>query len=415
MLGLGLGVLAKLIWDALNYRPPITTRTPGDGDEFHTGSAVNVPITLTYDRYGAIRQRAYCSNQGPIGDVNGYNNVNDQTLSAAGVKVRVVRRTSTANTVCGVGTATTEVPIPAVQIVRADGSVAAGYSMADSTNFSTFIRQVTTTTVQNLRMTVAGVQTQLTVQTREPLAPATEQAAPWFAPATDSPASPRIAPATTPAIAPAAVPEPAAVPVPAAVPGGLPAGQPFTPPAPTQVGSVAQTVTRSTPGSQPQIITGTGVVVAAPPALVPVTPAEAVLIGGQLVGGPGSTPPSTPAGMAAELGRLERKSELALDKIGPLANLPDVIDAIADLVGLLDDFDAGGIYSIRPACGTDANGEPLPPIEVPIASGLGLQHAVVARLDAIAELIDHHKQLRQPICKGKPTGDPVTVTGVAVE
>lgn len=119
--------------------------------------------------------------------------------------------------------------------------------------------------------------------------------------------------------------------------------------------------------------------------------------------------------MAAELGRLERKGELMLERSGPLAQIPDVVDAIADLVELLDSFDPGGSYSIRPACGTDANGDPLPPIEVPIQPGLGLAHAVTARLDAIAELIDHHKQLRQPICKGKPTGEPVTVTFVESE
>jgi hypothetical protein len=119
--------------------------------------------------------------------------------------------------------------------------------------------------------------------------------------------------------------------------------------------------------------------------------------------------------MAQELGRLEKKSELTLSRIGPLANLPDVVDALTDLVDLLDRFDPGGNYSIRPACGTDANGNPLPPIEVPIAPGLGLAHAITARLDAIAEMIDHHKQLRQPICKGKPTGRPVKVTFVQAD
>jgi hypothetical protein len=103
---------------------------------------------------------------------------------------------------------------------------------------------------------------------------------------------------------------------------------------------------------------------------------------------------------------------MMLDRTGPLSRITDFIDAIADLVELLDSFDPGGSYSIRPACGTDANGDPLPPIEVPIQPGLGLAHAVTSRLDAIAELIDHHKQLRQPICKGKPTGESVTVTFV---
>jgi hypothetical protein len=148
---------------------------------------------------------------------------------------------------------------------------------------------------------------------------------------------------------------------------------------------------------------------------VPVTDPGAVLIGGELLGGGGAAPAPNLTAMAAELGRLERKIELTLDKLGPLKDLPDVIDAITDLIDLIDELDPGGSYSIRPACGTDANGDPLPPIEVPIQPGLGLQHAVVSRLDAIAELIDHHKQLRQPICKGKPTGQPVTVTFVEAD
>lgn len=231
-------------------------------------------------------------------------------------------------------------------------------------------------------------------------------------------------PATVPAVpVPAPLPPPLPAPLPAAVPlprpstspGGAPSGSPggSTGGAPALVPTAPGLVTQAPPQTTP--LTPTGPAPIAPPVKAPITPLEGVVIGGELIGGPGSPPPPTMAGMAAELGRLEKKGELMLERSGPLAQIPDVIDAIADLVELLDSFDPGGSYSIRPACGTDANGDPLPPIEVPIQPGLGLAHAVTARLDAIAELIDHHKQLRQPICKGKPTGQPVTVTFVEAD
>jgi hypothetical protein len=415
MLGLGIGVVAKLAWDALNNRGPGPLPPSWLTDD---------PLTVMFDAPRSVRftggwdasgQQNYCGgNQDSVSYTGGPGAFSVSRFSVWGVRVTKTGSYTYTGGCSGPWGANEALGIFET-LDQQGNSNYIGAAFGGGIGFNGRSGNVTVRTwvdVANFH-TNEGI-----LPPAGPAVPLPEQVRPSLPgelPDAASVASPQIAPVEAPSIDPAAVPEPASVPTPAAVPGGLPAGQPATPPAPAQVGRVVRSFTRSTPGSQPQIITAAGVEITAPPARVPVTPAEAVLIGGRLLGGRGSTPPSTPAGMAAELGRLERKSELALDNLGPLEKLPDVIDAITDLVGLLDDFDAGGIYSIRPACGTDANGQPLPPIEVPIASGLGLQHAVVARLDAIAELIDHHKQLRQPICKGKPTGDPVTVTGVEVE
>jgi hypothetical protein len=117
------------------------------------------------------------------------------------------------------------------------------------------------------------------------------------------------------------------------------------------------------------------------------------------------------AGIAAEVGRIE-------SKVGSLLALP-APDAF-DMVGLLEQIAAllapdsapipGATYQIRRPCGRGADGEPLPPVLVQVPSAADATEAILRRLDALAALIDEQKQIRQPICKGKPGGEPVTVT-----
>jgi hypothetical protein len=119
--------------------------------------------------------------------------------------------------------------------------------------------------------------------------------------------------------------------------------------------------------------------------------------------------------MAAELGRLERKGEMTLERLQDLSALSGLAELLPDLLEFLGTLDAGTTYSIQPPCGTKANGDPLDPVEVIVPPTVGPENALIARLDALAMLIDEHKSIRQPICKGKPAGAPVTVTGVEVE
>lgn len=226
------------------------------------------------------------------------------------------------------------------------------------------------------------------------------------------PSTPSRAPVVTPApvIAPAPAPRPnvpAGQPGPATAPGALPAITPGPGQAPAQQ-PLPSTFPQVDPLRPPVPIGPAGVPVVPAPLPVPVTPPDIVTEGGIQIGDAGARPRPDLDSIAREMGRQEQKLAGLLSGLG----YPEAFDRLLDL---LTSINTGGSYSIRPACGTDANGNPLPPIEVPIQPTIGDNAAIIARLDAIAELIDHHKQLRQPICKGKPTGESVTVTFVESE
>jgi len=202
---------------------------------------------------------------------------------------------------------------------------------------------------------------------------------------------------------PQAPPRPGPQPMP--LPAPSPARGPSSVPARPQVGP-------------PNVGTGRAVGPArvAPPATgagVATTPA-----GRKIVGRPGSpvvvdpvSVPETLAGIAAEVGRIESKVGSLLAR-----QVPEVIDWewLLDQIALL--LDRGGeavpgvTYQIRRPCGRGADGSPLPPVLVHVPTGADATEAILLRLDAIAELIDEQKQVRQPVCKGKAQGAPVTVT-----
>jgi hypothetical protein len=127
-----------------------------------------------------------------------------------------------------------------------------------------------------------------------------------------------------------------------------------------------------------------------------------------VIGQPSERPRPDLDAIAAELGKQEQKLAQLLDMSGP----SDVLQALAEW---LLSVNGGTTYTLHPPCGTDANGDPLPPVEVIVPPTIGAEDATIARLDALAMLLDEHKQMRQPICKGKPTGQSVTVTGMEME
>jgi hypothetical protein len=121
--------------------------------------------------------------------------------------------------------------------------------------------------------------------------------------------------------------------------------------------------------------------------------------------------PATLQGIAAEVGRIESKVASVLKQPG--MSLPDfgaLFDMLQLLLTLLPQPVAGTTYSVQPPCGRAPGGGPLPAVAVAVADAENDGEAIIRRLDAIAELIDRAKQLRQPICKHKPTGEPVSIT-----
>jgi hypothetical protein len=411
----GLLLLGQALWSFLNQRPEKQTVKDVQNAEFRFGTAVNRPIALSYTTQRRFTPTTLCSNGNPINAGSATTPVN-ATVNYSGIGFIVGTTQGVQQDVCS-GTNTPNTAIIALRQLLASGPGPVVLELETGRiNVTTTTRRTVTDSVFNIRAVSDGVTIRNDLVVEPEFAPGMQ---PLVRPDDLQPARlapPAVAPiGPAPALTPAAVPGAVPLPVPAQAPGGAPARAPGVAPgrAPAPAKSPAPATPGQSPGAVPLAPAGP-IVVPKPPA-VAVTPKEGVVIGGELISGPGQAPPATLTAMAAELGRIERKGEMMLDRTGPLSQIPDVIDALADLVELLDSFDPGGSYSIRPACGTDANGDPLPPIEVPISPGLGLAHAVTARLDAIAELIDHHKQLRQPICKGKPTGQPVTVTFVEAD
>jgi hypothetical protein len=121
-------------------------------------------------------------------------------------------------------------------------------------------------------------------------------------------------------------------------------------------------------------------------------------------------------GMAAELGRIEDKLLQLLKRPAPDPGgggggpLPDLSDLFG-LLQLLTSIDGAGGYELSGPCESPVGGEPAPPRVAEWGPSIGLEALLVKRLDAIAELIQHHKDLRQPTCApGRAVGQPVTVT-----
>jgi hypothetical protein len=119
----------------------------------------------------------------------------------------------------------------------------------------------------------------------------------------------------------------------------------------------------------------------------------------------------TLAGIAAEVGRIESKVASLLARPAPEGfDWQGLLDKIAELLEPDAVQFPAAAYQIQPPCGSGPDGGPPPPVVVPVAATANPTEAVLLRLDALAGLLDAHKRIRQPICKGRTTGEPVTVT-----
>ena len=133
---------------------------------------------------------------------------------------------------------------------------------------------------------------------------------------------------------------------------------------------------------------------------------------------PGNGPAPNLVEIAKELGRIESKQDRMLrSPTGPGGTLGDLLgpisNAIQSAIASLLDGAPAALYEITGPCEVDAEGLPIAPpvpIQVPIPATSSNLDAVIVRIDALAQLVQHHKNLRQPICRRPPpTGDFVTV------
>ena len=168
-----------------------------------------------------------------------------------------------------------------------------------------------------------------------------------------------------------------------------------------------------------QINNSGALVPAAVPKLTPTAEeAHFPVPGGAAVGSIATAPQATLAGIAAEVGRIESK----LNRLLNPAIAEDATDllqllwqGLQALINSMTDNRPGGQYELSSACVLDSNDERVvytaefPETEDNTA-------AVLARLDALAALLQIHKDLKQPICHQTPAvGQPVQVQFVQIE
>jgi hypothetical protein len=134
------------------------------------------------------------------------------------------------------------------------------------------------------------------------------------------------------------------------------------------------------------------------------------------VTGTGSAPRPQLDTIAQEMGKQEEKLALLLGRppgggidAGTIAEIEGLRELAQRIYDAVKGFTTGQTYRLHPPCGTKPNGDPLDPVEIVVPDAITSTGALINRLDAIAELIDVQMSIKQPICKGKITGEPVTV------
>ena len=418
MLGLGFGVVAKLLWDLFNWRPPAGPPATAEGTRIETGSAVDVSFTARWVQGSEQSAQVKCSP--PPASVNAVPfSGSEMSVAVLGVALEIGRTSSPQIWACG-GSGQSQTPaVPGLYVVKANGTreiVMGGWP--DTTYFGQTFSYTVLRQLRNPRIFRNGVETFAPPTSEREFAPGTRPQVPEPAPAVAP--VPTVAPAPAPAPAPVTpAPEEAApVPAPAPVPGGLPGGALAAPQLGQAVNVIRRTFRRSTPGSQPQQITAGGVRPLPAPG-TPTTPTGTTFLPGGITL-PDSGPRPTPEGMASELGKLEKKLELLLEPEGPrslLDQINRVIDQVENIRFVLDNLFPPepytfppGQYELAPVCDRDSEGVLLPPRVAPWAGGEGELLELRQKLDALAALVQHHKDLKQPTCGGRGGGAGGNVT-----
>jgi hypothetical protein len=163
-----------------------------------------------------------------------------------------------------------------------------------------------------------------------------------------------------------------------------------------------------------------GVIVPQAPAPIAVTPSDAhfPIPGGAPVLGNGPQP--KPEAIAQELGRIEQKLNiLSNPNTDGMGDGSDRMALITNVLGRLLEFmtsiTAGGGYSLSSPCEVDEAGNPIVNV-VEYGGATDALGVLSNKIDALAGVMQVHKDLKQPICKQTPAvGENVTVNFVQVD
>ena len=96
-------------------------------------------------------------------------------------------------------------------------------------------------------------------------------------------------------------------------------------------------------------------------------------------------------------------------------NLSELLGLLSLIYEFLTASASGTTYTLDSPCEVDEEGVKLPPIEIEAPGAATTFQALLNRTDALAELIQAHKNLKQPGCKHKLAGEIVTVNFQQIE
>lgn len=201
---------------------------------------------------------------------------------------------------------------------------------------------------------------------------------------------------------------PVAPPVPApplpVTPAPQPPVRPAAPPAP---GAPAL------PGQSPGSGGAPDVGPIAPPVAVPLPPAPRPDweegFGDSVIGHPSERPAPTLEGLAEITGKIEQKLRIIHDRQGDGAPPVPGQDYAQLVWEILSGAYPPGSFLLVPPCDRLPDGTMAPPVEVPWPGGVGPLAELNEKIDALASLLQAHKDQGQPVCVRQREGRKVTV------
>lgn len=127
---------------------------------------------------------------------------------------------------------------------------------------------------------------------------------------------------------------------------------------------------------------------------------------------PAKSPQPTLQGIAEEVGRIEQKLAIMLNP-GPIADSIDWMKNAQDIWEFLQSVTAGGEYELSSPCERDANGQRIVKT-APFSGSINYLIVLENKIDALAQLMQHGKDLKQPACIPPIPRSTVTVTAYEV-
>lgn len=145
-------------------------------------------------------------------------------------------------------------------------------------------------------------------------------------------------------------------------------------------------------------LTGAGGIALPVPGAIPQTGIETVF-GGVAIGTIAQAVPATIAAVASEVGKIEQKLEIMSRMPAIDVDPEDWLTILRQIYDYFVGLYPTGSYQIEGPCELpDEDGNPPDPLVATWAAGSGGISEINSKVDALAVLLQHHKNLKQPTC-----------------